>query len=105
MHKVAIIGVSGFTGAELMRICSTHPDLEVIAATGETQAGNRVADLYPSLAAAYGELEYVPTDDESVLEADLIFLGLPHGASQSVVPGLRGQVKHIVDLAVRLPAR
>ncbi len=99
MHKVAIIGASGFTGAELLRICATHPDLEVIAATGETQAGNRVADLYPSLAGVYGDLAYVPTHDESVLEADLVFLGLPHGASQSVVPGLRGQVKHIVDLA------
>lgn len=99
MYKVAIIGASGFTGAELMRICSAHPHLEVIAATGETQAGKRVADLYPSLAAAYGDTEYVPTDDTSVLEADLVFLGLPHGASQSVVPGLRGQVEHIVDLA------
>ncbi len=99
MDKVAIIGASGFTGAELMRICSTHPHIEVIAATGETQAGKRVADLYPSLAAAYGDMEYVPTDDMSVLEADLVFLGLPHGASQSVVPGLRGQVEHIVDLA------
>ena len=45
MHKVAIIGASGFTGAELLRICATHPDFEVIAATGETQAGNRIADL------------------------------------------------------------
>lgn len=99
MHKVAIIGASGFTGAELMRICAAHPEFDVIAATGETQAGNRVADLYPSLAAAYGDLAYAPTDDDAVLEADLVFLGLPHGASQSVVPGLRGQVKHIVDLA------
>lgn len=99
MHKVAIVGASGFTGAELMRICATHPDLEVIAATGESQAGKKVADLYPSLAAAYDELAYVPTGDESIHDADLVFLGLPHGASQSVVPGLRGQVKHIVDLA------
>jgi len=99
MHKVAIIGASGFTGAELLRICATHPDFEVIAATGETQAGNRIADLYPSLAGVYGDLAYVPSGDESVLDADLVFLGLPHGASQSVVPGLRGQVNHIVDLA------
>lgn len=99
MYKVAIIGASGFTGAELLRICATHPEFDVVAATGETQAGNRVIDLYPSLAAAYGDLTYVSSDDPSVLDADLVFLGLPHGASQAVVPGLRGQVKHIVDLA------
>ena len=99
MHKVAIIGASGFTGAELLRICATHPDLEVVAATGDTQAGNRVADLYPSLAAAYGDLTYASFDDDVVADADLVFLGLPHGASQPVVPGLRGQVEHIVDLA------
>ncbi|MEM9202662.1 MAG: N-acetyl-gamma-glutamyl-phosphate reductase [Actinomycetota bacterium] len=99
MHKVAIIGASGFTGAELLRICATHPDFEVVAATGDTQAGNRVADLYPSLAASYGDLTYVAYDDSVIADADLVFLGLPHGASQPVVPGLRGQVKHIVDLA------
>ena len=97
--KVAIVGASGFTGAELLRLCATHPDLEVIAATGETQAGTRVADLYPSLAGAYGDLTYVPSGHGSVLDAELVFLGLPHGASQPVVPGLRGQVEHIVDLA------
>ena len=67
MHKVAIIGAPGFTGAELLRICATHPDFEVIAATGETQAGNRIADLYPSLAGVYGDLAYVPSGDEPVL--------------------------------------
>ena len=99
MHKVAIIGASGFTGAELLRICSTHPDFEVVAATGDTQAGNRVADLYPSLAAAYGDMTYVAYDESVIAEADLVFLGLPHGASQPVVPGMRGHVKHIIDLA------
>ena len=99
MHSVAIVGASGFTGAELLRLCATHPDLEVIAATGETQAGTRVADLYPSLAGAYGDLTYVPSGHGSVLDAELVFLGLPRGASQPVVPGLRGQVEHIVDLA------
>jgi len=99
MHQVAIIGASGFTGAELMRLCAMHPDLEVIAATGDTQAGSRVADLYPSLAGVYGDMTYVAYDPSVVAEADLVFLGLPHGASQPVVPGLRGHVKHIVDLA------
>jgi len=99
MHQIAIIGASGFTGAELMRLCASHPDFEVVAATGDTQAGSRVADLYPSLAGVYDDLAYVAYDDSVVADADLVFLGLPHGASQPVVPGLRGKVKHVVDLA------
>ena len=99
MHQVAIIGASGFTGAELLRICAAHSEFEVIAATGDTQAGTAVADLYPSLAAAYGDMRFVSYDPSVVENADLVFLGLPHGASQSLVPALRGSVKHIIDLA------
>ena len=105
MQKVVIIGGSGFTGAELLRLCAQHPDLEVAAATGDSQAGTAVADLYPSLAAAYADMVYVPYDTDLLDNADLVFLGLPHGASQSIVPSIRGRVKHIVDLAAdfRLP--
>jgi N-acetyl-gamma-glutamyl-phosphate reductase len=99
MHKVAIIGASGFTGAELLRICAGHPEFQITAATGDSQAGTAVADLYPSLAAAYPDMIYVPYTDELIDEADLVFLGLPHGASQSIVPQIRGRAKHIVDLA------
>ncbi len=99
MQKVAIIGASGFTGAELLRLCAQHPELEVVAATGDSQAGTAVADLYPSLAGAYGDMIYTPYSDDLLDSADLAFLGLPHGASQSIVPNMRGRVKHIVDLA------
>ncbi|MDW3218800.1 MAG: N-acetyl-gamma-glutamyl-phosphate reductase [Acidimicrobiales bacterium] len=99
MHRVAIVGASGFTGAEFLRLCAGHPDLEVVAATGETQAGTRIADLYPSLAAAYGDMAYVPYD-ESILDGiDLVFMGLPHGHAQEIAPQIRGKVAHIVDLS------
>jgi len=96
---VAVIGASGFTGAELLRICASHPDLEVAVATGESMAGTAVADLYPSLAAAYGDAEFVPYDPGAASGCDLAFCGLPHGASQAVVPALRNDVKHVIDLA------
>ena len=99
MYKIAIIGASGFTGAELLRLCAGHPDFEVVVATGETQAGTAVADLYPSLAAHYPDLSYVPTDPAVVDGSDVIFLGLPHGASQALVPDLLDRVGHVVDLA------
>lgn len=99
MKRVGIIGASGFTGAELLRIVAGHPEFELAAATAHTQAGTAIAGLYPSLAAAYGDAVFGGADDEALDGADLVFLGLPHGASQAIVPGLRGKVGHIVDLA------
>lgn len=99
MHRVAIIGASGFTGAEFLRLCAGHPEFEVVAATGETQAGTVIADLYPSLAAAYGDEAFVPYDESILDGVDLVFMGLPHGHSQALVPEIRGKVPHIVDLS------
>src|SRR5690606_13312315 len=90
---------SGFTGAELLRLCARHPELDVRVATADTQAGSRVAELYPSLAAAYGDLRFEKLDVDRCDGLDLVFLGLPHGASQAVVPDLIGRVGAMVDLA------
>jgi len=97
--SVGIVGASGFTGAELLRLCAQHPHLEVRLATGDTQAGSRVADLYPSLAGGYPDLVFEKYDADACDGLDLVFLGLPHGASQDVVPELGGRVGRIVDLA------
>jgi len=99
--RTAILGASGYTGAELLRLCVGHPELEVVAATGDSQSGSLVADAYPSLAAAYPDLRYGPTGIDAVLaaETELVFCALPHGASQAFVPQLRDHVKVIVDLA------
>ena len=96
---MAVIGASGFTGAELLRICASHPDLEVAVATGDSMAGRAVADLYPSLAPAYGDAEFEPYGPGVASGCDLAFCALPHGASQTVVGELRDEVKHVVDLA------
>lgn len=99
MTSVGIIGASGFTGAELLRLCAQHPELDVRVATGDSQAGTPVAELYPSLAAAYGGLRFEKFDADRCDGLDLVFLGLPHGASQAIVPELVGRVGAIVDLA------
>ena len=96
--KIGIVGASGYTGAELLRLCAQHPDLDVQVATGDSKAGTPIADLYPSLAAAYGDRTYDAYSPDTVDGLDLVFCGLPHGVSQSVVPDLRGRVGHIVDL-------
>lgn len=98
MIQIGIIGASGFTGAELLRLCAQHPEFEVAFATGDSQAGTPVAELYPSLAAAYPSLTFAPWDPSLVDGVDAVFLGLPHGTSQSIVPELVGKVRLIVDL-------
>jgi N-acetyl-gamma-glutamyl-phosphate reductase len=99
MISVGIIGGSGYTGVELLRLCRAHPELQVEFATADSQAGTPVAELYPSLAAAYPHLDFVPYDPELVDRVDLVFLGLPHGASQAIVPDVLGKVRWLVDLA------
>jgi N-acetyl-gamma-glutamyl-phosphate reductase len=99
MVRIGIVGASGFTGAELLRLAAGHPELEVVLATGDTQAGTPVATLYPSLAAAYPDLVFTAYDAAACAGLDLVFLGLPHGASQAIVPELVGKVAHLVDLA------
>jgi N-acetyl-gamma-glutamyl-phosphate reductase len=99
MANVGIIGASGYAGAELLRLAAAHPDLEVRFATGDTQAGTAVAGLYPSLAAAYPDLAFTAYDAAACAGLDLVFLALPHGASQAMVPELVGKVGHLVDLA------
>jgi N-acetyl-gamma-glutamyl-phosphate reductase len=99
MVRVGIVGASGYTGAELLRLLAAHPAMEVAYATGDSSAGVPAAELYPSLAAAYPELVFESFDPAATDGLDLVFLGLPHGASQEIVPDLRKRVGHIVDLA------
>jgi N-acetyl-gamma-glutamyl-phosphate reductase len=99
MVKVGIIGASGFTGAELLRLAAQHPDYEVVLATGDTQAGVTVGELYPGLAAAYPSLAFEAFDLERAAGLDLVFLGLPHEASMAMAPSLVGSVGCVVDLS------
>lgn len=101
MLSAAIVGASGYTGAELLRILAAHPAMSVVAATGDTQAGASAADLYPSLGAAYPDLVFDSYRPERVAAADVVFFALPHGASQRTVPELieGGADAKIVDLA------
>jgi N-acetyl-gamma-glutamyl-phosphate reductase len=99
MHRIGIIGASGYAGAELLRLCLAHPELDVAWATAETQAGTPVASLYPHLAAVAGDLVYERFDPARADGLDLVFLALPHGASQALVPDLRKRAGIVVDLA------
>ena len=99
MISVGIIGASGFTGAELLRICASHPHFEVKYATGDSQAGTLARSLYPSLAATYPNLVFEEFELAKALACDVVFLGLPHEASLDLVPQLINKVKLVVDLS------
>jgi N-acetyl-gamma-glutamyl-phosphate reductase len=99
MVAVGIIGASGFTGAELLRLAAQHPEYELVYATGDSQAGVRAAALYPSLAAVYPDLVFEPFDLDRARRLDLAFLGLPHAASMAMAPELVGHVGCVVDLS------
>ena len=96
---VGIIGASGFTGAELLRIAAQHPQFDVRVATGDSMAGKRAAELYPSLAVAYPDLVFSEFDPAAFDGLDLVFLGLPHSASMELAPSLVGAVGCVVDLS------
>ncbi len=97
--KVGIAGASGYTGAELLRLLSLHPQFEVGVATAHSHAGLPVGGHTPSLRAAYPGLAYDDTTAGVLDGLDLVFCALPHGESQKFVPELRGRVGCIVDLA------
>ena len=98
MIDVGIIGASGYTGVELLRLCHSHPELNVVFATGDSQAGNRISQLYPSLAGGYPDEVFVPWSPELLDGVELVFLGLPHGTSQEIVPTLIEHDVCVVDL-------
>jgi N-acetyl-gamma-glutamyl-phosphate reductase len=97
--QVGIVGASGFTGAELLRLIAHHPNLDLTVATGDSMAGQRAADVYPSLAGAYPDLVYTEFDPSALAGLDLVLLGLPHEASMDLAPQLVGQVGCVVDLS------
>ena len=97
--KAGIVGASGYTGAELLRLLAGHPAFEVAVATAHTHAGQAVGEHTPSLAAAYPGLVYEDNDPACLDGLDLVFCALPHGESQRLVPDLRGRVGLVVDLA------
>ena len=97
-YSVGIVGASGYTGTELLRLIAHHPNFNLKLATGDSKAGTAIADLYPSLAGAYGDRTYDTFSPDAVDGLDLVFCGLPHGVSMGVIPDIRGRAAHIVDL-------
>jgi N-acetyl-gamma-glutamyl-phosphate reductase len=104
-YTAAVVGASGYTGAELLRLLAAHPEFAVTHLTASSNAGERVASLYPALAPAYPTASYAPLDPDALDGTDVVFCALPHGESQKFVPAIADRVGHVVDLGAdfRLP--
>jgi N-acetyl-gamma-glutamyl-phosphate reductase len=96
--RVGVIGATGYAGSEVLRLCASHDDLEVVIATGESNAGKRIAEHVPALAAAYPTMAFVETNQVLTSDIDVAFVALPHGHSQNVVPQLIERRVSVVDL-------
>ncbi len=99
VQRVGIVGASGFTGAELLRIIDRHPLLTATVLQASSQAGQQVAALYPALTAAVGDAVFDAVDVDALDGLDVVVLGLPHEASLAMVPSLEGRVGCVVDLS------
>jgi N-acetyl-gamma-glutamyl-phosphate reductase len=99
MLKVAIIGASGYTGGELLRLLERHPSVEITAATSEQSAGKRISELFPNLP-GMADRRFEPFELEAVLKkADFFFLALPHTKAMAAATVLVGNGKKVVDLS------
>jgi N-acetyl-gamma-glutamyl-phosphate reductase len=92
--RAAIVNVTGYTGAELMRLLSRHPEVQVVAATGRSDAGKALRQVFPSLRDV--DREIVPGVTEA---ADVVFLALPHHASAEAARPFVEQGAKIIDLS------
>ncbi|MCR5361236.1 MAG: N-acetyl-gamma-glutamyl-phosphate reductase [Bacteroidales bacterium] len=97
MVKVGILGAAGYTGGELIRILINHPDVEIVFANSESNAGNRVADVHEGL---LGDTELCFTDQMPFDKVDVVFFCFGHGKSEAFLKEhtIPANVK-IVDLA------
>lgn len=96
-HKIAILGASGYTGAELIRLIATHPSMEIVALGANSKAGQSMAQVFPHL--RHLDLpDLVKIEDIDFTKVDLCFCALPHKTSQEVISALSRDLK-IVDLS------
>ncbi len=98
MFKVGIVGATGYTGSELLRLLVMHPQVEVGVITSRSAAGTPVAALFPNLR-GHLDLHFVEPDVDSLSGCDLVFFATPNGTAMKIVPDLLEAGSRIVDLA------
>lgn len=100
--KTAIVGASGYTGMELLRLLLGHPGVELVAATSRQEAGKSVGAVFPRFRKAVGaELEFIEPDPDAIAAtgAKVAFLALPHGVAAEIARALLARGLRVIDLS------
>ncbi len=98
MVKVGIVGGTGYTGVELLRIMATHPEVELRVITSRSEVGTPVAELFPNLRGMV-DLVFTEPDMSLLAQCDLVFFATPNGTAMLMVPELLQQGVRVIDLA------
>ena len=97
--KASIIGATGYTGAELLRILAGHPEVELVSITSESSTGSMINDIYPHLDKIYNEKLQSMDELSAIAEkSDVLFIGLPHGHAMKICSTLKNHKTKVIDL-------
>ncbi len=99
MIRAGIIGGTGYTGIELIRLLVMHPEIDLAVVTSRRYKGEKVSKVYPHLF-PFIELEYEDVDTKEIAKrSDIVFVAVPHGTAMDYVPGLMAQGVTVIDLS------
>lgn len=99
MIKVGIVGGTGYTGVELLRLLAGHPQVEIECITSRSEAGLGVSELYPNLRGHYDSLRFSAPDPEQLGNCDAVFFATPHGVAHSLAGDLLARGTRVIDLS------
>ena len=98
MIRAAIVGGTGYTGVELLRLLAEHPAAEAVCITSRQEAGTRVDELFSSLRGSY-ELSFTEPDPAVLADCDVVFFATPHGVAQGMMAELNLDSTRVIDLS------
>lgn len=99
MIKIGIVGGTGYTGVELLRLLAQHPQAHVEVITSRSETGVRVVDMYPNLRGHYDKLCFSVPDNEALGQCDVVFFATPHGVAHAMAAELLATGTRIIDLS------
>ncbi|MGB5440695.1 MAG: N-acetyl-gamma-glutamyl-phosphate reductase [Gammaproteobacteria bacterium] len=98
MIKVGVVGGTGYTGVELLRLLAGHPDVDLSVITSRSEAGHAVADLFPNLRGCV-DLEFSQPDAGQLAGCELVYFATPNGIAMTMAPQLLEAGVRVIDLA------
>ena len=98
MLAVGVVGGTGYTGVELLRLLVTHPQVELRYITSRSESGNKVADMFPNLR-GFTDICFTEPTVEALAECDVVFFATPNGTAMKMVPELIKNDVRVIDLA------